>query len=443
MDIKVAKFGGTSLADTAQVQKVLDILHADEGRRFMVPSAPGKRHADDDKITDLLLACHRTAQKGEDPTDMFGYICGRYDGIIKALGLCVDLTPEYEQIARNLKGGASSDYMASRGEYLCGRILAHALDWEFVDPAEVIIFDARGRFDADTTHRLLSERLKKAQRAVIPGFFGSMPDGRIKTFSRSGSDITGAIVARAAGAAVYENWTDVPGFMMADPRIVAGARIIDIISYRELRELSYMGAQVLHEDAIFPVRQANIPIHIRNTNHPESPGTLIVNEVPPNPDRIITGIAGRKGFNVITIDKELMNSELGFGRRILSVLENNGISFEHMPTGIDTLSVVISDSVLDGCQDAVIADIRDSVDPDRVEVTRNMALIATVGQGMVHHPGTAARLFTGLASAGVNIRMIDQGSSELNIIVGVDEEDFEKAVRAIYDAFQTGKRSYP
>jgi aspartate kinase len=270
-----------------------------------------------------------------------------------------------------------------------------------------------------------------------------MPDGRIKTFSRGGSDISGALVARAISASVYENWTDVPGFMMADPHIVSGARIIDIITYRELRELAYMGAQVLHEDSIFPVRQAGIPIHIRNTNYPKAPGTLIVSRAESRPDRTITGIAGRKGFDVITIDKELMNSELGFGRRVLSVFEQHGVSFEHMPTGIDTLSVVVRDSELDGKLDTILADIRKSVDPDRVEVTRDLALIATVGEGMIRKPGTAARLFMGLASAGVNVRMIDQGSSELNIIVGVDNADFEKSIRAIYDAFQMGKRSYP
>lgn len=443
MSVKVSKFGGTSLADAAQIRKVIDILRSDAERRFLVPSAPGKRHADDEKITDLLLTCHRMAENGEDTTGIFNYICGRYDRIVEDLGLKLDLSGEYALIARNLKRGATRDYLVSRGEYLCARLLAAALDWEFIDAAEVILFDARGRFNPDGTHEKLSARLRVAKNAVIPGFYGSMPDGRIKTFSRGGSDISGALVARAISASVYENWTDVPGFMMADPHIVSGARIIDIITYRELRELAYMGAQVLHEDSIFPVRQAGIPIHIRNTNYPKAPGTLIVSRAESRPDRTITGIAGRKGFDVITIDKELMNSELGFGRRVLSVFEQHGVSFEHMPTGIDTLSVVVRDSELDGKLDTILADIRKSVDPDRVEVTRDLALIATVGEGMIRKPGTAARLFMGLASAGVNVRMIDQGSSELNIIVGVDNADFEKSIRAIYDAFQMGKRSYP
>lgn len=443
MSIRVSKFGGTSLADSVQVRKALDILRADESRRFVVPSAPGKRHDGDDKITDLLISCHRMAMAGEDPTGLLAHIRGRFDNIIRELGLDIDLGGEFDRIARDLAKGASRDYVASRGEYLTGRLLACALGWEFIDPAGVILFDDRGRFDPEVTHERLSERLRRAGRAVIPGFYGSCPDGSIKTFSRGGSDITGAIVARAAGADVYENWTDVPGFMMADPRIVPDARVIDVVSYRELRELSYMGAQVLHEESVFPVRQAGIPIQIRDTNHPDAQGTLIVNEAPHCSERIITGVAGRRGFSVVHIEKELMNSELGFGRRVLSVMERHGISFEHMPTGIDTLSVIVSDDALNGHLDEVLADIRECVDPDRVEVTRNLALVATVGQGMVRHPGTAARLFSGLASAGVNVRMIDQGSSEMNIIVGVDESDFEKAVRAIYAAFQTGKRSYP
>ncbi len=439
MGIKVAKFGGTSLANAAQFAKVIDIVRSDEDRRYVVPSAPGKRHSDDDKVTDLLLHCHRVQGNEDELKSVFGYICSRFQEIIDGLGLTLDLSDTFEEIYRRIASGASVDYCASRGEYLSGRILAHALGYEFVDPAEHIFFTMRGAFDSDATHLSLAKRLRRCPRAVIPGFYGAYQDGRIKTFSRGGSDVTGSIVARAVQAEEYENWTDVSGFMMADPRIVADAQTIRRMSYRELRELSYMGANVLHEDSIFPVRQAGIPIHIRNTNRPQDAGTLIENKTPEGKHSVITGVAGRKGFTFIMVEKAMMNSELGFGRRVLSVLENHGISFEYMPTGIDTLSVVVSSASMEGKRDAVMEDIAESVDPDHLELVENMAIIATVGHGMVNTPGTAAKIFVGLAQANVNIRMIDQGSSELNVIVGVEAGDYERAIDAIYHAFMPRK----
>ena len=433
--MKVAKFGGSSLANSAQVQKVLDIVRADPERRYVVPSAPGKRHPDDDKITDLLLYCHELASSGESIEEVFGYIRGRYQQIIDGLGLKLNMDAAFDEVYDQILRGAGRDYCASRGEYLSGMVLAHALGYDFLDAAQVIFFNARGVFDSDRTQQVLSAALREHPRAVIPGFYGAYPDGRIKTFSRGGSDVTGAVVARAAGAEEYENWTDVSGFMMADPHIVSNARCIDTLTYRELRELSYMGAQVLHEDSIFPVRQAGIPIHIRNTNRPEDPGTLIDNRVDERRDHVITGIAGRKDFTLIMIEKSMMNNELGFGRRVLSVLEAHGVSFEHMPSGIDSLSVVAQSKVLAGKIHEILADIRESVDPDHIEVVEHISIIATVGQGMVRSPGTAARLFSGLAEHNINVRMIDQGSSEMNIIVGVEDDDFERAVRAIYESF--------
>ena len=340
-------------------------------------------------------------------------------------------------MAERIAAGEGADYTASRGEYLNGRILAKLLDAEFVDAAEVICFDEHGRYLADQTNLAVADRLGGYDRAVVPGFYGARPDGSVQTFSRGGSDVTGAIVARAVEAEVYENWTDVSGLLRTDPRIVPGARAIRVLTYRELRELAYMGATVLHDEAIFPVREAGIPVQIRNTNLPDEEGTLIIKEIPGGMPHTgaVTGIAGRKGFTVIGIDKTLMNSEIGFARRMLSALERHGVSFEHMPTGIDTISLVIESAQLDGRLEEILEEIRAECEPDGIEVNQDIALIATVGRGMTHSPGMAARLFGALAAAGVNIRVIDQGSSELNIIVGVESADFETAVKAIYDAF--------
>ncbi len=436
MGVKVSKFGGSSLADGSRLRKVAQIIQADPARRYVVPSAPGKRHADDQKITDLLYLCHASAQQRVGFEETFGRIAERFKQIAADLGLSLDLHGPLEAIRRRIADGASADYTASRGEYLNGLILAELLGYDFIDPVEVIHFNASGRFDAEQTQAAMSSRLAKHERAVVPGFFGSMPDGSVKTFSRGGSDITGAIVARGVAAEVYENWTDVSGLMRTDPRIVADAVPIDVVTYAELRELAYMGASVLHDEAIFPVRQAGIPVNIRNTNDPEHPGTLIVRDAEPIARMgTITGIAGRRDFTIISIAKSLMNAELGFGRRVLAALEDHGVSLEHMPSGIDTLGVVIADSQLDGKLDDVVNQIKADVKPDEISVERHIALIATVGRGMARTPGMAARLFTALAEAGVNVRMIDQGSSELNIIVGVESDDFESAVRAIYAAF--------
>ena len=432
---KVVKFGGSSLASAEQFRKSADIIKSEASRRFVVPSAPGKRFPKDTKVTDLLLSCYDRAAAGEDFSREFADIVSRYDDIINGLGLATDLSAEYSAIKQRLSEGTTRDYIASRGEYLNALILSEYIGYDFLDAAEVIFFDADGRFDASRTDRIMSERLAGAKNAVIPGFYGSMPDGSIKTFSRGGSDITGAIVARAVMADIYENWTDVSGFLMCDPRIVENPHPIKIITYRELRELSYMGAGVLHEDAIFPVRMAGIPINIRNTNEPDNAGTMIVRADESHVRGAITGIAGKKGFTAIAIEKNMMNSELGFGRRVLEALEECNVSFEHMPSGIDTMTVLVSDSNIAGRIDEVVEKIRRACKPDHIEVISGLSLVATVGRGMVRYPGTAARVFGALADSGINIRMIDQGSSEINIITGVESADFERAVNAIYNAF--------
>ncbi len=436
MGIKVAKFGGSSLADAGQFQKVREIVLADPNRRYVVPSAPGKRHPQDEKITDMLYACHRVARQGGDLAAAFAPVAERYRQIIAGLGLRVDFEPVLRQAMEGIAQHEEPDYAASRGEYLNGILLADYLGIPFVDAADVIFFDAADRLDLHKTGEAMGERLSGLERAVIPGFYGRAADGRIKTFSRGGSDITGSVVSRAVGAELYENWTDVPGFLMADPRIVDHPKVIGTITYKELRELSYMGATVLHEEAIFPVRESGIPINIRDTNDPAAPGTMIVHQVEDEEAQgVVTGIAGHKGFSIIAIEKNMMNAELGFGRRILQVLEENQINFEHLPTGIDTMSVVVADKELAGKLDRVVEGIYQLCEPDSVEIMSNLAIIATVGLGMVRNPGTAARLFRALADNHINVRMIDQGSSEINIIVGVMSSDFNRAINAIYQEF--------
>ncbi len=438
MSVIVAKFGGTSLADASQFKKVRDILLSNPDRRFMVPSAPGRRFPEDTKVTDLLYRFYSGVKDGGEHESVFALIRERFTGIRDELGLKVDIEAELDKIYFDVKSGASEDYAASRGEYLNGLLMADYLGWDFVDPESLIIFDRRGKYDDNATHLLTARKLREHKYAVIPGFYGSMPDGSIKTFSRGGSDITGAIVAAAADADLYENWTDVDGFLMADPRIVKNPGRIEKITYRELRELSYMGASVLHEDSIFPVYNAAIPINVRNTNFPDHSGTMILPSVDEADDKdifSITGVAGRKNFTVISIEKNGMNAELGFGRKVLACVEKYGLPFEHMPSGIDTLCVVVDSSKLNGALSDIVDDIHRACEPDSVEVIGELALIATVGRGMVRSVGCAAKLFTTLAEAHVNIRMIDQGSSELNIIVGVDNKDFENAITAIHDAF--------
>lgn len=436
MSVKVAKFGGSSLADANQFKKVRAIIEADEGRQFVVPSAPGKRSYKDIKITDMLFNCHELAKNGEDIEPVFGVLETRYIEIAEELRVKTDIRTELNTIRKNILGGATVDYAASRGEYLNGLILADYLGFKFIDAAKLVLFNALGAFDADATQAHMSKELKGEKNVVIPGFYGGMPNGGIRIFPRGGSDISGAIVARGVNADVYENWTDVSGFLMADPRIVENPKTISTVTYSELRELAYMGATVLHEDSIFPVRQACIPIHVCNTNAPLDEGTFIVPDSDLEaPAGKLTGIAGRQGFTIIAIAKDNMHNEVGFGCDVLTVLKNHGVSFEHLPTGIDTMSVVIADNQIEGKLKSVVDDIMLECEPDSIEIHDNLALIATVGRGMVSSVGVSAKLFGALAKAGVNIRMIDQGSSEMNIIVGVECHEFEAAVRAIYDAW--------
>lgn len=436
---KVVKFGGSSLADAGQFKKVGDIIRSDENRIYVVPSAPGKRFDGDIKVTDMLLELYHMAAEGEAIDGQLAAIKARYDEIIQGLALDFSLDDEFEEIERIMKTEPAMDYAASSGEYLNGKIMAKYLDFEFIDPFEVIFFNDEGNLNSYKTDKVLSARLAKTPRAVVPGFYGQGKDGKVKTFSRGGSDITGSVVASAARVDIYENWTDVSGFLVADPRIVEDPVAIHTITYRELRELSYMGATVLHEDAIFPVRSRGIPINIRNTNKPEDEGTWIVESTATKPKYTITGVAGKKGFCAVLITKALMNAEIGFGRKVLQAFEENDISFEHMPSGIDTMTVVVHESEFIHKEQRVVSAIHRLSQPDSVEIESDLALVAVVGRGMRSVQGTAARIFSALAHAKVNIRMIDQGSSELNIIIGVANEDFETAIKAIYDIFVTAQ----
>lgn len=437
MNVKVVKFGGSSLADAGQITKAAQIIKSDPKRKFVVPSAPGKRFTDDIKVTDMLYKCNNLAMENKNIENAFQAIADRYNGIISELGLNLSLENEFETIKKNISAKAGSEYAASRGEYLNGIIIAKLLGFEFVDAADVIVFDENGSFNSELTQPKLKARLKGVEAAVIPGFYGADVNGVVRTFSRGGSDVTGSIIASAVKAEVYENWTDVSGFLVSDPRIVENPMSISVITYKELRELSYMGATVLHEDAIFPVRSAGIPINIRNTNRPDDKGTMIVSEVSEDDFNkyTITGIAGKKGFAAINIEKAMMNSELGFCRKVLTILEENNISIEHMPSGIDTLSLIFPYSDIKGKEEEVLAKIRKAVDPDHIELEKGIAMLAVVGRGMRRTRGTAARIFASMAHARINVKMIDQGSSELNVIIGIGEEDFEEAIRRIYDMF--------
>lgn len=432
---KVVKFGGSSLASADQFKKVGDIIRADEERVYVVPSAPGKRFGNDTKVTDLLYACYRLAENGKSFETQFAEIKKRYQEIIDGLKLKTSLEAQFDEIEKQFKAKAGSDYAASRGEFLNSIIMADYLGYDWIDAATVIFFDENGNFDSEKTNTILTEVLSNHEKAVIPGFYGAYADGTVKTFSRGGSDITGSIVARAAKASVYENWTDVSGFLITDPRIIDNPEVIETITYKELRELSYMGASVLHEDAIFPVRREGIPINIRNTNAPSDPGTWIVESTCQKPKYVITGIAGKKGFCAVNVDKAKMNSEIGFGRKVLQAFEDNGISFEHMPSGIDTMTVFVHQDEFMSKEQQVVSTIHRLADPDSIDIEADLALIAVVGRGMKSMRGTAGRIFSALAHADVNVKMIDQGSSELNIIIGVENSDFEIAIKAIYDIF--------
>ena len=436
MKTTVVKFGGTSLATASQIRKVAAIIKADPNRRFVVASAPGKRSSDDIKVTDLLYQCYELASSGADFSSALCQIRARFAEIILELNVEFDLEKELSIIRTHLENDPQRDYMASRGEYLNSRILAKFLGFQFLDAAAMVCFHPNGRFDAARTDALLRDGLAGVDCAVIPGFYGASDDGRIHTFSRGGSDVTGSLVACAADAQLYENWTDVSGMLFTDPRIVEDPQAISYISYRELRELSYMGASVLHEDAVFPVRNAGIPINIRNTNRPEDDGTMIVPEVPQTAQKhLVTGIAGRKGFTSVLVEKSMMNNEVGFGAKILDIFAANGAPFEHCPTGIDTMSVVVNSAQFREKKDIILQQIRNDLQPEYVCVESGLAMIAVVGHGLVYAKGSAARVFGTLAKAGVNIRMIDQGSSEMNIIIGVAEEDYEAAIRSLYDEF--------
>ena len=433
---KVVKFGGSSLASAEQFKKVGKIIHADDSRVYVVPSAPGKRFDGDTKVTDMLLHAYQTASEGNDVDEELKAIKARYDEIITGLELKdFSLDDDFAEIKKNLAENPQSDYAASRGEYLNGKVMAAYLGIPFIDSAEVIFFNEEGNLNDYKTYKRLTERLAQNERAVIPGFYGMGKDGNVKTFSRGGSDVTGSIVARASRADVYENWTDVSGFLVADPRIVPDPKPIKYITYRELRELSYMGASVLHEDAIFPVRSCGIPINIKNTNAPEDAGTWIVESTCQKQDYVVTGIAGKKDFCTIFITKAMMNSEIGFGRKVLQAFEENNISFEHMPSGIDTMTIFVHQPEFEGKEQSVISAIHRLAKPDSIELESDLALIAVVGRGMKSTRGTAGRLFSALAHAHINVKMIDQGSSELNIIIGVKNVDFEDAIKAIYDMF--------
>ncbi len=440
--LKVVKFGGSSLCDAEHFKMAAAIVRADESRRYVVPSAPGKRFPGDEKVTDMLYEFNRLVRDrapADEADAYFEKICNRYYTIIDELGLDFDISNEMQYIKNAIIGRAGRDFAASRGEYLSGLILAKYLGYDFIDAENVIYFTDTGAFDSDRTQEVMSAELAQHERAVIPGFYGITPNETVKTFSRGGSDVTGSIVARAAEADLYENWTDVSGFMMADPRIVPDPLTIKTITYRELRELSYMGATVLHEEAIFPVRYAGIPINIRNTLRPQDPGTMIVAAAQDyDSEHVITGVAGKRGFTVITLEQDMMNSEPSFGRRVLEIFEEYGITFEHLPSGIDTMSVVLESSTLEGRRDRILNALRRALRPDSITVEDGVALIAVVGRGMVKARGTAARIFSAISGAGINIRMIDQGSSELNIIIGVEEHDFESALRAIYSEFVKG-----
>ncbi|MBR0374028.1 MAG: aspartate kinase [Mogibacterium sp.] len=449
---KVLKFGGSSVANASQLAKLKNIVMADPGNRYVVVSAPGKRFSSDSKVTDLLYLCKSQIDNNIPYEELFRMICSRYEDSVQALELDIDMTPYYEEIAAVLaagskaaaEGGAdaanrvgcTADYVASRGEYLSAILTAAYLGYDFVDTAGLVLFDAKGRLLTEETYAALAGELARHEKAVIPGFYGTIQGtDRIKVFSRGGSDVTGSVVARAINADIYENWTDVSGMLMADPRIVPNPKPIDRISYLELRELSYMGATVLHEDAVFPAREADIPINIRNTNVPADPGTVIDNNYNGEDGKVISGIAGSRDFTVIAVHKNMMNKELGFVRKALQILEDYEVNFDHIPTGIDTLSVVIETKEIEGKLDDIVWEFRKQLKADEIKVIMNISLIAVVGKGMSGRIGTSARILTALAKAGINVRMINQGSSEINVIIAVETPDFENAVRVIYNEF--------
>ena len=437
---KVVKFGGSSLASAQQFEKVAEIVHAEASRRYVVPSAPGKRFRKDTKVTDMLYGCYALAEQDEDFSENLHQIEERYQEIIDGLSLTLSLADEFAVIEKNFRAHVGKDYAASRGEYLNGIVMAAYLGYEFVDAAQVVFFKENGEFDAVKTNEVLGERLQNMENAVVPGFYGCDTHGNVKTLSRGGSDITGAIVARAVNATLYENWTDVSGILMADPRIVENPEHIDRLTYSELRELSYIGAQVLHERAVFPVREKNIPLNIRNTNEPDHPGTMIMRDIDDSTEQnrsFITGIAGRKGYTVITLSKTGMSSTPGVLRRILEIFEKANVNVEYVPSGIDSLSLVVSSASVADCLYSLLGELERSIKPDHIKTESDLAVVAAVGRRMAFRPGISGKIFAALGENGVNIRMITQGPEELNIIVGVEEKDFEQAIRVLYSSFAT------
>ena len=436
--LKVLKFGGSSMADEKQFAKVRDIVRADDSRRVVVVSAAGKRDKNDHKITDLLYLCHAHLQYGVSCDGIYDMIRSRYVAIRDALGLKTPLEAEFAALREKMDKGISADELVSRGEYFAAELMADYLGFDFLDSSLWLKFKLDGTVDQEASYENL-RRAASGRRVVIPGFYGAMPDGSVHTFSRGGSDITGALAAAALDADVYENWTDVSGFLMADPKIVKDPKPIERITYAELRELSYIGAQVLHEGTVSPVREKNIPLNIRNTNQPDHPGTMIMESFDETEEakdgNFITGIAGRKNFSVITITKNGMSNEVGVLRRILEVLEKYQLVLEYLPSGIDSVSLVVAADKLRPCQYQLLGDIQKMLKPDSIHVTDDMAIVAAVGRKMAFKPGTSGKIFAALGENGINIRMITQGPDELNIIVGVDNKDFAGAIRVLYDSF--------
>lgn len=436
--LKVLKFGGSSMADAKQFEKVKSIVQADPSRKVVIVSAAGKRFSDDHKLTDLLYLCHAHLKYGVACDSVFDMIRSRYMEIRDELGLKTDLETEFDALRRKMDKGISQDELVSRGEYFAARLMADYLGYDFLDSELWLRFKLDGTVDQEVSYEALS-RAASGRRVVIPGFYGAMPDGSIKTFTRGGSDITGALAAAALDADVYENWTDVSGFLMADPRIVKDPLPIERITYSELRELSYIGAQVLHEGTIFPVREKNIPLNIRNTNQPDHPGTMIRESFDEPEEKadssFITGIAGRKDFSVITITKNGMSNEAGVLRRVLEILEKYQLVVEYLPSGIDSVSLVVAADKLRPCQYQILGEIQKALKPDTIHVTEDMAIVAAVGRKMAFKPGISGKIFAALGENGINIRMITQGPEELNIIVGVDNKDFAGAIRVLYDSF--------
>lgn len=433
--LKVVKFGGSSLADAAQFEKVRQIITADPARRVVVVSAPGKRFSADHKITDLLYLCYAHLQYGVSAEGVFSMVVERYRSIVADCGLSADIDKELLALYEKMQQGISQDELVSRGEYFAARLMAEYLGFDFLDAAEWLQFSFDGQIDREHSYEAL-RRIAEDRSVVIPGFYGVMPDGHIKVLSRGGSDVTGALAAAALGADVYENWTDVSGILMADPRIVENPRPIERITYNELRELSFVGAQVLHEGTVFPVREKNIPLNIRNTNDPDHPGTLIMESFDDVDDgRLITGIAGKKNYSIITIAKSCMSSSVGTFRQVFEVFERHGVSIEYAPSGIDCLSLVVSSEKVAPCLYSILGELEKQLHPDNLHVTENISIVAAVGRKMAFRPGTSGRIFAALGEHGINIRMISQGPDELNIIVGVDTKDFAPAIQVLYNSF--------